>query len=64
MRTKRFVAHGDSLLINRMAFALTLPPRRVRCNKEGDWIGYEGRERVYNFKDNADQAKNWAERVR
>lgn len=62
MRTKRFVAHGDTLMINRMALAMTLPPRRVRQNKDGEWIGYEGRQRMYNFRANEAKAKAWAER--
>lgn len=62
MRTKRFIAHGDSLMINRMALAMTLPPRRVRKNKAGEWIAYEGRERVYNFRDDETRAKAWADR--
>lgn len=62
MRTKRFVAHGDTLMINRMALAMTLPPRRVRQNKAGEWIGYEGRQRMYNFRDNEAKAKAWADR--
>lgn len=60
-RGKYYVSHADSLMIARMAFAMSLPKRRVRLNKAGEWIAYEGRTRVYSFGSNATAAKLWEE---
>lgn len=57
---KRFVSFADNANIYQIAKALSTPDRRVRQNKAGEWIGYIGRERVGNFKDDEASAKRWA----
>lgn len=60
-REKHLVSHAVSSAVLHLAMALCSPPRRVRKNKDGDWIGYEGRARVYNFGISEFAAKAWEE---
>lgn len=64
MRGRYFVSHADSYNVVALARAIHTPNRKIRKNKDGDWIAYEGRERKGNFKQNYEAATKWANRER
>lgn len=62
MRIQSFTELAVSPAVLALARVIGQPKRRVRENKAGDWIAYEGQCRVGSFGSNARRAREWAAR--